>query len=513
MIKRFKSLLQLLRIALTLKKVGQSESGDQRLLARKALATLFADARGMAMKIGQLLPQVDDDPMRILHTSISPLPLKKIKPVIELELGQPLTKVFRTIEESNAAASLGQVHFAELHNGEQVAVKVRYPDIVDAVEAELGLAGLLPGVGSVKQWGFDLNAYKQVLADNMHRELDYLSEAQRQQYFFDAVQVSGLLIPKVYMQWCRPGVLVQSRACGELIDAASLWPEKDRQVLAETLLTVFFKSLFVAGMVHGDPHPGNAFYSHNESGLPVVSLLDYGCMIELSEQRRLALLKLIIGCYELNDCNPLDCFAALGFDVHKLSYINASLPALCQILFKPFLENTPFILTHWQVKKDITVLLADDRWWFRSAGPADLFLLMRAFQGLVQQLTMLKVNLSWRVIFQQSVGNQLMQQARDYHLTDMSASLNLNVMTFNVLARTLHVQVLESGVEKVSVALPASAVLELKQLMPDDVLLLLEQSDSINLEKTLELIRLSGIKAQTVFDFQQDDKSYRVWLE
>ncbi len=513
MVKCFKRLLQLLRITFVLKKVRRAESGDQRLLARKALATLFADTRGMAMKIGQILIEGDDDPMRILHTSISPLSIKKIKPFIELELGQSLISVFRSIEESTAAASLGQVHFAELHNGEQIAVKVRYPEIVDAVEAELGLAGLLPGVGPVKQWGFDLNAYKQVLADNMHRELDYLSEAQRQQYFFDTVQVTGLLVPKVYMQWCRSGILVQSRARGEQIEVASHWSEKDRLVLAETLLTTFFKSLFVAGLVHGDPHPGNAFFSHNESGEPVISLLDYGCMIEISEQRRLALLQLIIGCHELNDCQPLNCFSALGFDAYKLSYINASLPALCQILFKPFLENRPFILTNWQVKKDITALLADDRWWFRSAGPADLFLLMRAFQGLVQQLTMLNVNVSWWRILQQSVGNHLMQQARNYSLVDVSVSLNIKSMAFNALANTLHVQVYEAGLEKVSVTLPASAVLELKQLMPEDVLLLLEQSKTIDLDHTLEHIRQTGIKAQKVFDFQQDNKTYCVWLE
>jgi len=133
------------------------------------------------MKVGQLFAGTDGaTPFQELVEGIEPLPLKAMIPLLEMELGQKVKSVFRSIEPAIAAASLGQVHLAELKNGDQVAVKIRYPILAIAVDAELRLVGLMPGVGPVNRWGFDLDAYKKSLRDNMHRELDYRSEAQRQ---------------------------------------------------------------------------------------------------------------------------------------------------------------------------------------------------------------------------------------------------------------------------------------------------------------------------------------------
>lgn len=80
-----------------------------------------------------------------------------------------------------------------------------------------------------------------------------------QNYFGRIVQERGLKVPKVYLDLCSEKVLVQSRAEGVLIDKASSWPERERLVIGKTLAITVFKSLFVAGEVHDDPHPGNFF--------------------------------------------------------------------------------------------------------------------------------------------------------------------------------------------------------------------------------------------------------------
>jgi predicted unusual protein kinase regulating ubiquinone biosynthesis (AarF/ABC1/UbiB family) len=509
-----KRALQFFRIGLAAKKVRRSQDETERLLAKRALAGMFADARGITMKIGQLFAGTDGmSPFQELVESIEPLPLKTMIPLLEAEMGQKARAVFRSIDEAVAAASLGQVHLAELKNGEKVAVKIRYPDIAGAVDAELRLAGLLPGMGPVNRWGFDLEAYKKTLRDNMQRELDYRTEARRQEYFVRTVKVPGLRVPSVYMDLCSECVLVQDRASGVLIDKVSDWPEEDRKLIGQTLVMTLFKSLFVAGEVHGDPHPGNAFYSRDENGQPLVTLLDYGCTVTVAEPRRLALLRLIAGCRERNHIKPLDCFAALGFDARKLMPISGSLPALCQILFRPFLVNHPFNPDEWHVSEEFNKLLGDYRWWFRSAGPSDLFLLMRAFQGLIQQLQQLDVKLAWWPLLQQAAGNELIQYAMSYELPAVHSEPTTRALSFDQQAAKLCVKVTEKGESRVSVAMPAEAVLDLEQLIPEDVLERIRASGKIDLKLLGDNIRTNGITPQQLFTFEDGSKIYRVWLE
>lgn len=509
-----KRALQCFRIGLAAKKLQRTQGETERLLAKQALAGLFADARGITMKVGQLFAGTDGTtPFQELVEGIEPLPLKVIIPQLEMELGQKVKKVFRSIDPAVAAASLGQVHLAVLKNGDKVAVKIRYPDIAEAVDSELRLVGLMPGVGPVNRWGFDLDAYKKSLCDNMHRELDYRSEAQRQGYFGRAVCVPGLKVPKVYKDLCSERVLVQSRAEGVLIDKVGNWPEKNRLAIGQTLMMTLFKSLFVAGEVHGDPHPGNVFYSHDENGQALVTLLDYGCTISIAEQRRMALLKLIAGCRERNPTRPLDCFAALGFDGKKLSYISGSLPALCQILFRPFLVNHAFDPDQWQLGQGVNGLLGDYRWWFRSAGPSDLFLLMRAFQGLIQQLQQLDVKLPWWTLLQQAVGKELIQQAMIFELPIINHDPATKALSFDQQATMLCVRVTENGEQRVSIKMPAEAVLDLEHIIPEDVLERIMNSGTIDLKQLGESLRANGIIPQQLFVFEDGGKIYRVWLE
>lgn len=490
-----------------------SQSETEQLLARQALVKMLSDARGISMKIGQLFADVEGyNDYQALVAGIEPFPLKQMLPVLQKDLKKPVKKVFKSIDEAIAAASLGQVHFACLRSGEEVAVKLRYPDIAEAIDTELRVAGLLPGVGPVKQWGFDLGAYKRSLRNNLQRELDYRSEAERQDWYSQVVKVDGLNVPYVYKDLCSESVLVQSRASGVLISEISDWPVHDREKIGKILLETLFKSLFVAGEVHGDPHAGNVYYDYDKNGSPVVSLLDYGCTIHLTEQQRLALLKLIVACRLQLSVSPLDCFVAVGFDADKLAHINGSLSLLCQYLFQPFLSDYVFKLSDWELEKNITDLLKDKRWWFRSAGPADLLLLMRAFQGLVVQLQFLKVSLDWWNILQQAVGDDLMQQAIRYELPVINIKQQPR-LCFADQASKLCVQVRNKDKLTVSATLPAEAVMDLEMIMPEDVVELLKKSDDIDLEKILEDLRDQGLNPQVLFQLDNASKQYKVWLE
>ena len=512
----FKRGWKLLRLGIGVRSLSRSKDTASQLRARRFLKQEFAGARGVMMKVGQLMAAADetDGEMSELIKSIEPIPLKQILPAIDKALGCSWKTVFQSIDESCAAASLGQVHHGVLNNGDEVAIKIQYPDIAQAIDAEMSLLGLMPKAGPVKQWRFDLDAYRQALKDNMAEELDYRHEAATQSFFYHQLNIDSVVVPKIYDDLCSETLLVQSWEEGDYLDMASSWVTRDREKVATLLLRLLLRSLFVTRRLHADPHMGNSYYRyHEDQGVEMV-LMDYGCAIELSEQQSLALLKLILSIKEKTSGRPIENFAAMGFDAEKLARIEPYLPRLCQYLFEPFLEDQSFILQQWSVGKKIGDLLAEERWWFRSAGPAKLIFIMRAFQGLVQQFETLKININWQQVFEQSVPAEIMQQARDFQCPAIHTGAQRREV-IKALASTLKVKVVRQGKTKVEVNLPAESVLDLEMFIPDEIKLKLSQSSEIDLQDILHRVRSSGIAAQQVFDYEdtESDSHYHIWLE
>lgn len=513
MLNTVKRGIQIGKVGLAARRLNNACNEKQKDIARRALANLFANSRGVMMKVGQLLADSEDSPYRKLLDDIESFSLKEILPVLEASLGRPVNEIFQTIDEASSAASLGQVHKAVLLNGEIVAVKIQYPDIGEAVDSELKLAGLLPGIGPVKKWGFDLEGYKKELKSNMTRELDYLSEMERQNDFYENVHVEGLVVPRVYPEFCTKTVLVQEWQSGLHITDIEAWPSEQRQEIARTLIKTLFTSLFVNGEIHGDPHIGNSYYRKTSIGKTEVVLMDYGCTVPIEKSARMALLKLIISLRENTPISPLECFSAMGFNASKLSYIDNALPMLSNILLRPFLIEGRFKTSDWRLQNDLDSLLGEKRWWFRSAGPANLFMLIRAFQGLVQNLESIKAFSSWSDLLYEAIGPQLLQQVRDYSLPTLTPELLSHSYSSDSLAKELKVVVWENNSKTVGVTMPASAVLELNDIIPEDTLILLQQSKDIDLDKILERVKQSGLAPQTLFDYVHESKRYKVWLE
>jgi len=501
---------KLIRLFFGFRRLSNSTDNQNQQRARLALMQQFADARGVTMKIGQLMAAANDkdDAFNSLITSIEPLPLKQVLPSIEASLGCSWKKTFKSIDESTAAASLGQVHHAVLLSGEEVAVKVQYPDIQQAINSEMRLLGMMPKAGPVKQWSFDLDGYRHALKENMDEELDYRHEAKNQSFFLQQVKLPLLVVPKIIEELSSEKLLVQSWEEGVFLEQAVNWPQQDREQIAKTLLILLLTSLFKTRRLHADPHMGNSYFRHHpEQGVEMV-LMDYGCTIDLSEQQSLSLLKLIIAIREKISVQPLRYFAAMGFDAEKLSHIEPRLPMLCLYLFAPFIEDKKFILQQWQLGKKITDLLADERWWFRSAGPAKLIFIMRAFQGVVQQLQCLKINLNWGEVLYEVLPDELLDKARAYQCPVVTTS-----ETVVALASRLKVKVVKQGITKAEVDLPAEAVLDLEKFIPEEIQLKLSQASEIDLKNIIEKVRQSGIEAQLVFEYEDDEQQYRVWLE
>jgi len=513
--------LKLFKTARGVAALRKADNEHDRELAKAALASLFADARGVTLKIGQLFSEMDGgSPFDELAKGIDPYPLATMLPVLEEGLGQPASDVFRHIEDHAIAASLGQVHKAHLLNGDVVAVKIRYPGIVPAVEAEMKLAGLIPNVGPAKKWGIDLAGYKQTLKDNMDRELDYRTEAGHQIAYRDAVNVAGLCVPKIYSDFCSEGVLVQSWEQGRYLDDILGWPEDDRDQVSRLILSTFFHSLFIAGEMHGDPHLGNSLYRSGLDGQPEMALLDYGCMISIRPRQRDALLELILACRDGGDIPAYDCLLDLGFDGEKLSHIQDALPEACKIILRPFISDFPFDARTWDINAGFIALLGDLKWWFRSAGPPGLLLAIRAFHGVISQLESLGVNLPWWSVLSDVLGDLRIAEAsarlarrRNVVNTQPGVTTHTPDDTPVALAGKLCIRVTEGSSQIVALAMPGAAAYRIVELMPEDVIGDIRKTGAIDLDALSKRIEDTSAAPQMLFELDRGERQYRVWLE
>jgi len=508
MLNIFQRAIRLLRMAWVMRRIQKTENKQTQQAARHTLSELLAGSRGLPMKVGQFLAGMDDNsPYSKLTTGIEPWPLTHIKPILEQTWQQTLQFTLKDIEESRAAASLGQVHRAHLNDQQCVAIKVQYPNIAAAIDAEMKLAGLLPAGGPVKTWAFDLDSYKATLKNTLNDELNYLHEMKQQLTFSSTMHVEGLHIPHVFPILCRKNILVQEWAEGVRLSETANWPLPARLYIARTLMQTMFQSIFEFGLVHGDPHPGNMLFQHHETE-PQTTLLDFGCMVHIEKTRRMALLKLILNSRGECTTASLDTFVALGFHAEKLTHIEDKLPQLAQLLFLPFNKTEPFDLTTWQLSHKVSELLGEQRWWFRSASPADLFLLIRIFQGLVSQLEILAVQLPWWQLLKQAIKPDIIEEV--LHWQPGNTPIN-KTPVYKGSAKQLHIDITRQDKEPMHITLSAENALQLENLMPEHVHKQLHEAH-INLSELHEKLLREGLEPQTLIDIRNDTHHYHLYL-
>ncbi len=258
--------------------------------AEKLVATL-GDLKGLAMKLGQQLsmdsemlsPEVRAIVSR-LQNAAPPMPWARVREVLCAELGRPPEEAFASFSEAPlAAASLGQVHLATLHDGTRVAVKVQYPDIADALHADLSNLGTMVKVVSTTTRITHGRDYFEELKAGLLEELDYVEEARRGELYREAcAQLPGLVIPRSYPALTTRRVLTLELLEGETFKDFLARREgvdnAERFRVAGLLTQALWGPFLLHGVVHADPHPGN-FMLLPDGRLGV---LDFGTVKRLS---------------------------------------------------------------------------------------------------------------------------------------------------------------------------------------------------------------------------------------
>ena len=235
------------------------------------LVDQLGQMRGAAMKVGQMismvefdgLPEDEQDELQrrlaALRDNVPPVPFAKLEKLMRQEFGGPLRRVFREFDErAFAAASIGQVHRATTVDGDDVAVKIQYPGVAEAVETDLRNATLLLPLVKRLAPGLDAKALAGEMRDRIGEELDYELEAQNQRQIERLMRGHPfVLVPRVHTELSTRRVLVSNYVEGERFEAVRRADEARRDRYGEIVFRLYFGLLYRDRIALGDPHPGN----------------------------------------------------------------------------------------------------------------------------------------------------------------------------------------------------------------------------------------------------------------
>ena len=284
------------RAANTVRGTDRAQAASERRTMATAdeIVERLGSMKGAAMKLGQVLSTVDmglvpeaereafKTKLGALRDAAEPVAFADVRKVLEADLGRPLTEAFASFEqEAFAAASIGQVHRARTHDGAQVAVKVQYPRIAEAVEADLRNINVLFPLIRRMAPGLDVKAVTNELRSRISEELDYELEAQSQRRIARAFRGHPFIhVPAVHTALCGRRVLVTDYVEGIGFDEVKRLPEDQRDRFGEIVFRFFFSVLHRLSTSLGDPHPGN--YLLRPDGR--VCFLDFGLLRRMNER-------------------------------------------------------------------------------------------------------------------------------------------------------------------------------------------------------------------------------------
>ncbi|MDQ3035020.1 MAG: AarF/UbiB family protein [Myxococcota bacterium] len=279
--------------------------------------------RGGLIKIGQIMStRVDILPIEwtstlsALQDRVDPLPWLELEPHVRRAYGRSPHEVFETIDEKpKAAASFGQVHKATTPQGEDVALKIRYPDAEVMLGIDLWTLRMMLPLFNVFVPHLSLKPIYGEISRSLRTELDYEQEARFTQIIHENFRdVPHIHVPRVLTEYTRRDVICTTWFEGKKITDPALLadPRMDRRMLLELVIETWIKMMYVDGVFQSDPHPGNLLARIGEDGKPEVCVVDFGQVKILTREFHQMLVKSVM-CFVTRDVDQfLDTLSELG---------------------------------------------------------------------------------------------------------------------------------------------------------------------------------------------------------
>ena len=338
------------------------------------------------IKVGQLFSTRADlfpaeyvEELSKLQDKVPAFSYEQVEAIIENDLGKKVSQLFRSCDPIPlAAASLGQVHKATLHSGEEVVAKVQRPGLVKLFTIDLTiLKGITRYFQNHPDWGRGrdwLGIYEECCRI-LWEEIDYLNEGRNADTFRRNFRAQDWVrVPRVYWRYTSPRVLTLEYLPGikishyEALEAAGI----DRKVIAQLGAQAYLQQLLNDGFFHADPHPGNIAVSPEGS----LIFYDFGMMGRVNPITREKLMDTLFGIAQKDAGRVVDSLVELGAlaPAEDMGPVRRSIQyMLDHFMDKPF-ENQSVS----QISEDLYEIAYDQPFRF----PATFTFVMRAFSTL-----------------------------------------------------------------------------------------------------------------------------------
>ena len=265
--------------------------GERIRLALEELGPIFVKFGQAISTRRDLLPPDIADELAKLQDEVPPFPGQEAVAILEAAYEKPLDQVFKRFDvEPFAAASIAQVHTAQLPDGKEVVVKLLRPGVQEQIEQDLDVLRMLAGLAE-RYWEHGkrlkplevVAEYQETIIDELDLMREAANTAQLKRNFAGS---DMLYVPDIYWDFCRPEVMVQERIYGIPISDMDALRESGAniQVLAENGVEIFFTQVFRHNFFHADMHPGNIFVIVDDPEKPKYAAVDFGIVGTLSPE-------------------------------------------------------------------------------------------------------------------------------------------------------------------------------------------------------------------------------------
>jgi predicted unusual protein kinase regulating ubiquinone biosynthesis (AarF/ABC1/UbiB family) len=387
------------------------------------LSATLGGLKGPLMKLAQMMATVPDllppefaTELQKLQSAAPPMGPAFVKRRMMAELGADWEKRYRSFDRNPAAAaSLGQVHKAVSREGRALAVKLQYPDMQSAVEADLGQLGLILKLQRRFNPEIDTTEIAKELAERLREELDYEREAKHAALYRSALRDDPLVrVPQTLPELSTKRLLSMEWLEGNPLLSFLDHDLADRNRIARAMFRAWWFPFAQCGVIHGDPHLGNytvfEVAGEKQTASPAgINLLDFGCIRIFPPSFVGGVINLYEG-LKANDADRIaEAYRGWGF----VGLTRATVEALtiwARFIYGPLLDDRVRTIADgvapgeygrreiWEVKRRLKPEAA-------LKVPREFVLMDRAAIGLGSVMLHLRAEMNFHRLFEETIGD------------------------------------------------------------------------------------------------------------